>query len=87
MEKMKIWIKVNDSWGYVGVSRDNVDNHMSSKEITELLGGNFEETVHKINNTNYLTDELVGLMLSKGWFEDDSSFRSNGDVHAFAFTN
>jgi hypothetical protein len=84
---MKIWIKLNDSWGYVGVSQHSVDNNMSENDISAFLCENASEKIREINNTNYLTTELIEFMSNIGWTEDMDSFVSNGDVHAFAFTS
>jgi hypothetical protein len=82
---MKIWIKLNDSWGFVGISKNNVDNHMTLDEISSTFGENALKKITELNNTNHLTDELIEFMLSIGWVQDNDSFKSNGDVHAFAF--
>lgn len=82
---MVIWIKLNDSWGYVGISKNTVDNHITEDEISNILCQNASEQIRKINDTNYLTTDLINFMSSLGWIKDHDSFKSNGDVHAFAF--
>ncbi len=85
---MLIWIKTNDSWGYVGVSKgettSDIDNHISETDIEKILGISDDE-IMKLNNTNYLTDELKDILISNGFTYKPNLCKSNCDVNAYCF--
>jgi hypothetical protein len=90
--KNLLWIKINDSFGFVGFSYgetiEDIDNDMPNKNIKKIFGYSWKKVWDmflKLNNANYLTDETTKYMNSIGWFENDNFWKSNGDVHAHCF--
>ncbi len=85
-----IWIKINDTWGYVGlaggVSDKDYDKHLTIPQIDELLGKKSSIALTKMGKQNSLSAEMRTFLESKGWSEREDMFKSNGDVHAFCFT-
>lgn len=82
---MKIWVKISDAFGFVGVSKfEKVDEHYSNIDAKSKLGLDLTK-LSKTNNTNYLTNESVEFLNNNGWFLKEEFFKSNGDVHAFCF--
>ncbi len=48
---MVIWLKINDGWGFVGVSKgetmSNIDNHIESEEMDKIFVPDFYQTISK----------------------------------------
>jgi len=86
---MRIWVKLNDNWGYTGIAIDSVDKHLSTEEISNLIGETVNVDIEKIFTTNCSTDTiisgLVEYMGNLGWKNNKNSFRSNGDDHTYEF--
>jgi hypothetical protein len=84
-----IWLKISDAIGFIDISKGqtmkDIDNHITLKEIGDLLGDDVYDKLCELNNTNYLTIETDEFMNSLGWVEKSDFWKSNGDVHAHCY--
>lgn len=86
---MLIWIKINDEFGFVGMSKGDtildIDNHFDDDyEIKSLTGLTWGE-ICTLNPANYLTIKLNNCLKANGLVERPDLSKSNGQVNAYCF--
>lgn len=80
---MLFWIKINDTFGYMGVDSPK-DTILSSEQMSVFLDDE-DISILEGNMSNYLPENIIDYLVSKGFTERDDLFDSNGDVHAYCF--
>lgn len=84
----KIIVKINDTFGFVGIETDKIDsgNYIDEENYKEVLGFDEETLIKaKIGVYQYLSDEVRKVFNDVGYYEIPDDFHSNGDVYAHTF--
>lgn len=82
---MRVWININKNFGFTSISVEAIENVVPAEVADATIGNNAYKMIGMTNTSDYLDDDTRKYMQSRGWQENESYFRQNGDLFSYCF--